>query len=322
MLICADSNERACLQPIPEPNGHMLVPDEECPGPAPLAIDASAERNRTSMLTEIEHFLATIPPDSATERRLATVLAIGLSDSAAIALRLGHEQWQTYRKAFDHVVRGQVQRFLGTISYELVGGVVATFDSTARAIRCAATIASAARQADLAVRAGVHVGELEWLESGPTGVAIEVANSIFELSGSGEILVSSTVRDLVAGSGIQFEPVASSPAAIAEQGWGVLRVVDRSRELEPRVSIAARDVSVPASPLSRREQEVTALIATGLSNRRIAEELFIARSTVERHVANILNKLGFQSRTQIAAWAVASELAKERGRSGPDSPLR
>ena len=237
MLICADSNERAYLRPIPGPNGHMLVPDEECPGPAPLAIDASAERNRTSMLTEIEHFLATIPPDSATERRLATVLAIGLSDSAAIALRLGHEQWQTYRKAFDHVVRGQVQRFLGTISYELVGGVVATFDSTARAIRCAATIASAARQADLAVRAGVHVGELEWLESGPTGVAIEVANSIFELSGSGEILVSSTVRDLVAGSGIQFEPVASSPAAIAEQGWGG---VARRRSI-PRARTAGID---------------------------------------------------------------------------------
>jgi DNA-binding CsgD family transcriptional regulator len=321
MLIWADSNERAYLRPIPGPNGRMLVPDEDCPGPGPLAIDARAEGNRTSMLTEIEHFLATIPPDSATDRRLATVLAIGLSDSAAIALRLGHEQWQTYRAAFDHVVRGQVQRFLGTISYELVGGVVATFDSTTRAIRCAATIASAARQTDLSIRAGVHVGELEWLESGPTGVAIEVAHSIFELSGSGEILVSSTVRDLVAGSGFQFEPVASSPAAIVEQGWEVLRVVDRTRELESRASLTAGGASGPASQLSRREQEVTGLIAAGLSNRSIAEELFIARSTVERHVANILNKLGFQSRTQIAAWAVASELAKKGVRSGPGTRL-
>jgi DNA-binding CsgD family transcriptional regulator/class 3 adenylate cyclase len=320
MLICTDSNERACVWPLSGPKGRGPISDEGFPEVAQLTIEAGAERGGTSMLSEIEHFLTTIPPDSAADRRLATVLVIGLWDSAALALRYGNEQWQTYRAAFGQVVHGQVQRFLGAISHELVGGVVATFDSTARAIRCAATIASAARQADLAIRAGIHVGELEWLESGPSGVAIEVANTIFEASGSGEILVSSTVRDLVAGSGFLFEPVAACPAAIAEQGWGLLRVVERSGKAESRVSRTAGCVSAPVSPLSRREQEVAKLVASGLPNRRIADELFIARSTVERHVANILNKLGFQSRTQIAAWAVASELANEGVWSGPDSP--
>jgi DNA-binding NarL/FixJ family response regulator len=98
--------------------------------------------------------------------------------------------------------------------------------------------------------------------------------------------------------------------------WRLFRVAQR-----PEAAIAARSVRGAvverrAGPLSKREQEVAMLVALGLSNRQIAEELVIAEPTAERHVANILNKLGYHSRVQIAAWAVEQGLA--RGKRYPD----
>jgi DNA-binding CsgD family transcriptional regulator/class 3 adenylate cyclase len=261
------------------------------------------------MLDEIEDFLAGMLPEVEAGRCLATVLVIGIADAAALALRLGHERWRAYRSTFEQAVERQVHRFGGDTWSDALGGVTATFESPVRAIRCAASIASAMRRIAVTVRAGIHVGELECAETGPSGVVLEVAQSLYELGGESEILVSSIVRELVVGAGLLFEPAAASNRALDEQGWGVLRVVDRSQgPAAPRMPEAER-LSQSVMVLSRREREVAVLIAEGHSNQQIADALFIARSTVERHVANMMNKLGFHSRTQIAAWAVSSGLS-------------
>ena len=109
---------------------------------------------------------------------------------------------------------------------------------------------------------------------------------------------------------LAFEPVDKRMQTPADQRWGLFRVVTDPPTVAGEPSLPAPVVNPHAkSVLSRREREVAALIADGKSNRCIAEELYIASSTVERHVANILNKLGYRSRTQIAAWAVAIGLA-------------
>jgi DNA-binding CsgD family transcriptional regulator len=302
MLISADANGMASMGPSAGAMGLRnylgTTPGTERAGPG----------GRLDMLDEIEDFLAVALPEMEAGRCLATVLVIGIGDAAALALRLGHEQWRTYRMSFEQAVRRQVQRFGGETWGDSLGGVTATFESPVRAIRCAATIASAMRRIAVTVRAGIHVGELECAETGPSGVVLEVAQSLYEQGGESEILVSSIVRELVVGAGLLFEPATVRTRALVEQGWDVLRVVDRSQgPAAPRMPEAER---LPQSGmvLSRREREVAVLVADGRSNQQIADALFIARSTVERHVANMLNKLGFHSRTQIAAWAVSSGL--------------
>jgi DNA-binding NarL/FixJ family response regulator len=139
---------------------------------------------------------------------------------------------------------------------------------------------------------------------------VQVAQRIFERAQAGEVLVSSTVRDLVVGSGLAFEPVVDRAQTVADQQWGLFRLVQSGSVSGERVGSFALEEQRPLSVLSRREREVASLVAEGMSNRQIAEALFIAPSTVERHVANILNKLGYHSRAQIAAWAVSCGLTR------------
>ena len=302
MLISADANGRASIGPVA---GAMEV--RHYLGPA-SGVERHGHDSRLEMLDEIEDCLAGMLLEVEAGRCLSAVLVIGIGDAAALALRLGHQQWRTYRIAFEQAVRRQVHRFGGDTWGDALGGVTATFESPVRAIRCAATIASAMRRIGVTVRAGIHVGELECATTGPSGVVLEVAQALYELGGESEILVSSIVRELVVGAGLLFEPADISSRVLEEQGWGVLRVVDRSQGPAAPHMPAAECLSPSSMVLSRREREVAVLIAEGRSNQQIADALFIARSTVARHVANMMNKLGFHSRTQIAAWAVASGL--------------
>jgi DNA-binding NarL/FixJ family response regulator len=123
--------------------------------------------------------------------------------------------------------------------------------------------------------------------------------------------VTSTVRDLVAGSGIGFVSLGVDAAAGIPGELRLFRVARAGESSEDAPAVSGPPPSrQPLAALSRREREVAALIALGLSNRQLAEELAIAEATVERHVANILNKLGFRSRVQIAAWAVEHGLLR------------
>ena len=145
---------------------------------------------------------------------------------------------------------------------------------------------------------------------------MQVAAAVKDQAAPGEITVSSTVRDLVAGSGIVFEDQGKFKFPGTRAEWGVLVVLDRERALsrstgsEPgrQAFEAAVDRAVgtprtgPLSPLSKRESEVALLIAEGLTSRQIAIRLFLAERTVEWHVEQILSKLGFSNRAQVASW--------------------
>jgi DNA-binding NarL/FixJ family response regulator len=116
------------------------------------------------------------------------------------------------------------------------------------------------------------------------------------------VLISDTARGLAAGADLTFEPAGEHPIPGHPGEWRVYRVVHAASDA-PATAPRSRSER-PSVALSRREREIASLLALGLSNRQIADELVISTATVERHVANMLAKLGYRSRTQIAAWVV------------------
>jgi class 3 adenylate cyclase len=136
---------------------------------------------------------------------LATVLFTDIGDSTRRAAELGDRNWHTLLDRHDQVVREQLARFRGREVKNLGDGFLATFDGPARAIRCAAAITGSVRQLGITVRNGLHTGEIELKREDIGGIAVHIAARVAETARSGESLVSSTVRDLVAGSGLRFE---------------------------------------------------------------------------------------------------------------------
>jgi pimeloyl-ACP methyl ester carboxylesterase/DNA-binding CsgD family transcriptional regulator len=260
-----------------------------------------------SILREVEFFLTGTLPDVEPDRVLASLMITGITGAAAMAARLGDRAWEELVSAHDAMVREQLIRFRGREIRKTIGGFLVAFDGPARAIRCATAIVDAAREHGLSVRAGIHAGECEISGGELGGVAVQLAERVFYRAESGEVVVSSTVKDLVAGSNIEFEEIEARLLTGPESGWRLFRVVSGSTSPLSTTMTGLTEIEAarPPSTISPREREVVVLVARGLSNRLIAAELSISPATVERHVANILLKLGFHSRAQIAAWAVA-----------------
>ena len=138
------------------------------------------------------------------DRVLATVLFTDIVDSTRCAAEIGDRHWRLLLNRHDDVVRQELARFHGREVKTLGDGFLATFDCPARAVRCAAAIIERVRPLGIEVRSGLHTGEIEIGRDDVGGIAVHIAARVTELAGSGEILVSSTVRDLVAGSGLSF----------------------------------------------------------------------------------------------------------------------
>ncbi len=153
----------------------------------------------------IEEFLTGEKHDAAFDRVLATVLFTDIVGSTAMTARLGDRQWRDALEAHHAVVRRELTRFRGREIDTAGDGFFATFDGPARAIRCATAISTAVRPLGLEVRAGLHTGECEMLGDKVTGIAVNIGARIAACANAGEVLVSSTVKDLVAGSGLRFE---------------------------------------------------------------------------------------------------------------------
>jgi pimeloyl-ACP methyl ester carboxylesterase/class 3 adenylate cyclase len=138
------------------------------------------------------------------DRVLTTVLFTDIVDSTAKAVEIGDKAWSGLLSRHHAVVRQQLARFRG-IELDTAGdGFFARFDGPARAIRCASAIIDAVRELGLEVRAGLHTGECELIDGGVGGIAVHIGARVAAQAGPGEVLVSNTVRDLVAGSGIGF----------------------------------------------------------------------------------------------------------------------
>ena len=139
------------------------------------------------------------------ERVLATVLVVDVVGSTERASELGDRRWSTLRARFEDVVRQGLGSYGGTLVDVAGDGALATFDGPARAIRCARYVRDTLRLQGLEVRSGLHAGEVMRREGGIAGIAVHIAARVEALAAPGEVLVTRTVRDLVAGSGIAFE---------------------------------------------------------------------------------------------------------------------
>jgi pimeloyl-ACP methyl ester carboxylesterase/DNA-binding CsgD family transcriptional regulator len=264
--------------------------------------------DQDSILDEVQQFLTGALPVPDTDRVLATLLITGIVEAAATAVRLGDRAWVEIVSAHDAMVRDHLTRFRGREVRKTIAGFLATFDGPARAIGCACAIVESARELGIVMRAGLHTGEFETTDGELGGVALQIAERVFNRAGAGEVVASSTIKDLVAGSGIEFEAMETRLLTGPGSGWRLYRVARGPHPARDPLPGPMADAPRPPSVLSRREREIAVLVAQGMSNRQVAEHLSISPSTVERHMANILGKLGFHSRAQVAAWAVAYDL--------------
>ena len=157
------------------------------------------------MLDEIEEFVTGVRGGSGAERILATVLITDMVGSTDRAARLGDGRWRDLLDRHDQSVRTQIERFRGREVKTVGDGFVATFDSPGRAIECALAIRDALKAIDIDMRAGIHTGEIEVRGADVAGMAVHIGARVSALASSSEVLVSSTVKDLVVGSSIEFE---------------------------------------------------------------------------------------------------------------------
>ena len=158
----------------------------------------------TPILDETEAFLTGARPTSEPERALATVLFTDIVGSTETATQLGDRQWSDLLERHDAIVRRQLESFRGREIVTTGDGFLATFDGPARALHCAQAITEEVQTLGVGVRAGVHTGELELADGDIHGIAVHIGARISALAGPGEVLASSTVADLVAGSGLSF----------------------------------------------------------------------------------------------------------------------
>jgi class 3 adenylate cyclase len=150
-------------------------------------------------------FLTGEKPEVADDRVLATVLFTDIVDSTRRAAEIGDRDWHALLDAHDAVVRAQLSRFRGREVNTSGDGFLAMFDGPQRAIRCAMAIHDAVQALGIEVRAGLHTGECEIRGDDIGGIAVHIGARVSALAGANEVLVSSTLRDLVIGSGLEFE---------------------------------------------------------------------------------------------------------------------
>ena len=156
-------------------------------------------------MRETGRFVASVGRPVEPERILATVLFTDIVRSTERAVELGDEAWRDLLQRHHGVVRGEIARFRGDEIDAAGDGFFASFDGPARAIRCACAVQQEVRELGLEIRAGVHTGECELDGDKPRGIAVHVGARVAGEAEPGEVLVSSTVKDLVAGSGLEFE---------------------------------------------------------------------------------------------------------------------
>jgi pimeloyl-ACP methyl ester carboxylesterase len=176
------------------------------------------------VVDEVEEFLTGIRPTREPDRVLATLLFTDVVESTQHAVTLGDHAWRELLDRHHELVRQQLVRWRGVEIDTAGDGFFASFDGPARAARCAQDIIAAVGELGLGVRAGVHTGECERAGDTLRGIAVHAAARIAAQASSGEVLVSSTVKDLVAGSGLQFEDAGAAALKGIPGEWRLFRV--------------------------------------------------------------------------------------------------
>jgi pimeloyl-ACP methyl ester carboxylesterase len=187
-------NSRYIAERVPRARG------VELPGADHFAWIGDTDR----VLAHVEAFLAEVRQGAELDRRLATVLFTDIVGSTQKAAELGDRRWRELVAAHHARVRAELARFRGEEIDTAGDGFFASFDGPARAIRCACAITESVRELGIDVRAGLHTGECELVDGKVGGIAVHIGARVAARAAPSEVLVSSTVKDLVAGSGIEF----------------------------------------------------------------------------------------------------------------------
>ena len=174
----------------------------ELPGGDHLPYFASAD----AVIDHTQEFLTGTRPIPDANRFLATVLFTDIVNGTAKAAELGDARWGALVESHHTLVRRELARFRGTEVDTAGDGFFATFDGPARAVRCALAIRDAVRALGLEIRAGVHTGECEVIAGKTGGIAVIIGSRVREQAAPGEVIATSTVKDLTAGAGLRFEP--------------------------------------------------------------------------------------------------------------------
>jgi class 3 adenylate cyclase len=221
------SQELAFLATVPADGRELVAPfklvhDGELLVSSIEVLDADGHRvamgSQTSVLRERRRRRARSQP---AERILATVLFTDIVGSTARAQELGDQRWRELLTEHQELVRRELKTFGGREVKTTGDGFLASFDSPARAVQCARAVRDGVRGLGLEIRAGIHTGECERVGQDLAGIAVHAAARIEAAAGAGEVLVSSTVHDLVAGSGLTF----------ADRGLHELKGIDGQRQL-------------------------------------------------------------------------------------------
>ncbi|HKY52435.1 MAG TPA: adenylate/guanylate cyclase domain-containing protein [Candidatus Limnocylindria bacterium] len=177
-----------------------------------------------ALLSEVEHFVTGARRAVDTDRVLATVLLTDMVGSTDRAAQLGDHRWRAVLDTHDDIVRAQLEAYRGKLHRATGDGLLATFDGPARAVRCAQAMRDLLRETDIHIRSGLHAGEVELRGNEIGGIAVHIAARISAEAGSGQILCSSTVRDLVTGSDLQFVDQGRRQLKGVPQEWQIFEV--------------------------------------------------------------------------------------------------
>jgi DNA-binding CsgD family transcriptional regulator len=252
-----------------------------------------------SLLDEVEQFLTgeRSRPDS--DRVLATVMFSQPGDpsQAASGILQGIEEW----------ARAELPRFGGRQVSMAGGAIFAAFDGPGRAARCAMAIRDRARRLGVDLRTGIHTGECEVHGDLVDGVAVRIAARVQAAAAPSEILVSSTVKELVVGSGLAFADRGTHRLTGVPGEWRLFALDEHpAHPASDRLSHTPTEglPAAAAAGLSPAEVEVLTLLARGLTNAQIAAVRTVAPATIATHVKHIFEKTGVANRAEAAAWAV------------------
>lgn len=216
-----------------------------------------------AILDAVEEFITGSRPERPSERMLATVLFTDIVGSTERATQLGDAAWRELLERHNELTRREIAVARGREIDSTGDGFLAIFDGPARGVRCARAIIDSVQTLELSVRAGLHVGECEVVGDDVAGIAIHVGARVAAAAGPGEVLVSATVRDLVAGSGIAFE----------DAGEHALKGVTGARQLYRAVAVPAHaeggrePLPESAKPLRHEPVPLSQRVLIGASRR-------------------------------------------------------
>jgi class 3 adenylate cyclase len=176
-----------------------------------------------ALLAEVREFLTGERPAPEADRVLTTILFCDIVDSTARAAALGDRAWRDLLARFYAAADEQLRAHRGRKLDTAGDGLYAAFDGPARAVRCGAALCAAVSALGLQVRVGVHTGECEVLDDKYSGIAVHLGARVAGAAGAGEVLVTSTVKDLVAGSGLAFEDIGSRALRGVPDEWRLFR---------------------------------------------------------------------------------------------------